>query len=578
MELQGSILSAYFYGYVATQFLGGYAANRWGGKHVVGLGVALTGVFALLSPEGARRGGPWTLFVLRVLQGMSSGVILPGLHVMFSLWFPAEERTSFSGAIFSGMHLGTVIGMSVSGPLTKWPLKGGGWPMVFYFFGAIGVFLYIPWCFLCYNSPEGHPRISREERDYIRNALGKENEFRKTLPIPWKHILSDIHVWSAIIYQWGAGIVMYTMLSDIPTYMKKVLNFDIQKLAFLSALPFLLTWISSSICGMLSQWLRTKGYLSHIMAYKIFNGVGLHVMFSLWFPAEERTSFSGAIFSGMHLGTVIGMSVSGPLTKWPLKGGGWPMVFYFFGAIGVFLYIPWCFLCYNSPEGHPRISREERDYIRNALGKENEFRKTLPIPWKHILSDIHVWSAIIYQWGAGIVMYTMLSDIPTYMKKVLNFDIQKLAFLSALPFLLTWISSSICGMLSQWLRTKGYLSHIMAYKIFNGVVCVPELILCSIFYSLPPLSTIPAALGPTMCLIVITLIGHQPDAIVILLATSGIFMGAFFGGSYVNHLDLALNYAGPVAGILHTVINTSGIIIPPTFAAIVKDDVRMRKN
>ncbi|KAG8226043.1 hypothetical protein J437_LFUL005404 [Ladona fulva] len=180
MEIQGHVLAAYYYGYVATQFLGGYAAGRWGGRYVVGPGVSLTGVFTLLCPVAARRGGPWALFVLRVLQGLCSGVILPGMHVMFSLWFPAEERLSFSGAIFSGIYGGTVVGMAASGPLSKWPLEGGGWPMVFYFLGAIGAFLIIPWWLLCYSNPKEHPRISKQEKDYILSALGNENDFRVT--------------------------------------------------------------------------------------------------------------------------------------------------------------------------------------------------------------------------------------------------------------------------------------------------------------------------------------------------------------------------------------------------------------
>ncbi|XP_071455405.1 sialin-like [Hetaerina americana] len=187
IETQGHILAAYFYGYVATQILGGYASSRWGGKVVVGPGIALTGFFTLFTAVAARQGG---------------------------------------------IHSGTVIGMAASGPLSKWPLEGGGWPMVFYFFGTIGLALIIPWWILVYDSPECHPRISEEEKNYILSGQGIEKnamEQQLTAPLPWMSILTDIPVWTAIIYQWAAGWVVYTMLTDIPTYMKNVLHFDIEK-------------------------------------------------------------------------------------------------------------------------------------------------------------------------------------------------------------------------------------------------------------------------------------------------------------------------------------------------------------
>ncbi|KAG8226039.1 hypothetical protein J437_LFUL005400 [Ladona fulva] len=357
METQGHVLAAYYYGYVATQLFGGYVANRWGGKNVVGPGIALTGLFAMLSPWAARTGGPWTLFAMRVLQGICSGVIVPGMHVMLSVWFPIEERASFTGIIFSSMSLGAVIGMGGSGALCKWPLEGGGWPMVFYFFGAIAAALIVPWWLLVYSDPESHPGISQLEKKYILNGLGREE-------------------------------------------------------------------------------------------------------------------------------------------------------------------------------------------------KEKEFKKSLPIPWKHILTDIHVWTGIIFQWGSGWVLYTLLSDMPTYMKKVLHYDIQKLGFLSALPFLLTWMSSFLSGMTSQWLRKNNYLTHLMAYKVFNGIT----------------------ALGPAATLIAISQVGNNPSIIITLLVVNGIAFGAFFGGSYVNHMDLAINYAGVISGILHTVTNSTGIIIPLVFAAIIQEE------
>lgn len=73
--LQGHILSAFYYGYVLAQIPGGILAQRYGGKHVFGVGIFLTSVLTLLTPIAARM-GPAYLIGVRVLEGIGEVSIL----------------------------------------------------------------------------------------------------------------------------------------------------------------------------------------------------------------------------------------------------------------------------------------------------------------------------------------------------------------------------------------------------------------------------------------------------------------------------------------------------------------------
>ena len=53
-DLQGYALSAYFYGYVATQLLGGRLSDVFGPKFVLGPGVFIAGLLTLFGPIAAR--------------------------------------------------------------------------------------------------------------------------------------------------------------------------------------------------------------------------------------------------------------------------------------------------------------------------------------------------------------------------------------------------------------------------------------------------------------------------------------------------------------------------------------------
>lgn len=48
----------------------------------------------------------------------------------------------------------------------------GGWPSVFYIFGAVGMVWGVPWFLVVRNRPEEHPRISSEELRYITANIG----------------------------------------------------------------------------------------------------------------------------------------------------------------------------------------------------------------------------------------------------------------------------------------------------------------------------------------------------------------------------------------------------------------------
>lgn len=68
-ELQGVILSSFYYGYVLSHFPGGWLAERCGGKHTLGLGVLSTALTTLLTPLAAHQ-GPGYLIALRVIMGL----------------------------------------------------------------------------------------------------------------------------------------------------------------------------------------------------------------------------------------------------------------------------------------------------------------------------------------------------------------------------------------------------------------------------------------------------------------------------------------------------------------------------
>lgn len=267
---QGIILGAFFYGYVVTQIPGGRLAERVGAKWLYGVGVLVTALLTLLTPAAAS----WSIYAfitIRVMMGLGEGVTFPAMHAMIARWLPKDERSLLSTIIYSGGQIGTVVAMPISGLLCDSTFLGG-WPAAFYVFGLVGVVWFVFWALLAYNSPQEHPRISDEERIYIETNQGEE-QTREKLPIPWRAVLTSVPFWALMVTHFGQNWGFYTLLTEMPSYLKNILHFDIKKNGYLSALPYLLGTFSSWGAGYLADHVRRKDLFTTSIIRKFFNSI-----------------------------------------------------------------------------------------------------------------------------------------------------------------------------------------------------------------------------------------------------------------------------------------------------------------
>lgn len=104
---------------------------------------------------------------------------------------------------------------------------------------------------------------------------------------------------------------------------------------------------------------------SLVILFKIYNNIRtiivtticcLFLIFNFFFPLSI----------GAQFGTVISMPLSGVLSEYGFAGG-WPSIFYVFGAIGTLWSIAFLWLVHEDPESHPTIPHDERKYIISSV-------------------------------------------------------------------------------------------------------------------------------------------------------------------------------------------------------------------
>ncbi|XP_076368094.1 putative inorganic phosphate cotransporter isoform X2 [Tachypleus tridentatus] len=275
----------------------------------------------------------------------------------------------------------------------------------------------------------------------------------------------------------------------------------------------------------------------------IEKGVTCPAMQSLlarWIPKSELGFTSTIVYNGAQIGTVVTMPLTGVLSNSDFLGG-WPSAFYVFGAITCVSSIFWILFVHDFPSDHPRISKQELMEIEAEKGiQNNREMENKSIPWRQILTSFPVWAVIIAHYGNSWGFYTILIDLPTYLKNILHFDIEQNGFLSALPYLCQFAIGCLAGYAVDLIYRKNWFRVTVLRKISNSFG----------FY------------GSALCLIAVTLADCNHVLAVTILALNMGFNGFTFPGFLVVGVDMAPNYAGVLMGLSNGIATANGFIVP----------------
>lgn len=266
-SIQSTILGSFYWCYVVSQLAGGVLVQRFGTKIVFGLSQMATAISSLLIPyaAGFHFGA---LILLRSIQGVASGFTWPAMYAMIGVWIPPAERSRFMSS-FQGF----TIGIGLSYPLCGFIIAHYGWRVVFYVTGSLGLSWCILWWFLAFDTPQEHPRITKQELAYIQKCTRNIAVDSKSVSVPYWSILTSLPAWAIGVTTFGRIWVHYTFMIPGPLYMKTVLGFSIQKNGLLNGAPFLLSYFSSVIFCYIADILVTRNWFSLTAVRKIFTAL-----------------------------------------------------------------------------------------------------------------------------------------------------------------------------------------------------------------------------------------------------------------------------------------------------------------
>ncbi|RZO26089.1 MAG: MFS transporter [SAR86 cluster bacterium] len=272
-ELQvGLILGSFYIGYMITMTVGGYLADKYGGKKVLGYGLIIWSLLTIVTPFFAYAGIWWLIFV-RILMGLGEGITFPSWHSIYARWIPFKERTRAVGFTNSGIAAGTVFGYVVAAII----ISNYSWEWVFYSFGFLGIFWYFFWNKTVTSYPEDNKNISESELILIKN----EAPSNSTPPsIPFRKLIKNGPFLAIAVATFCNNWALYTFLSYLPKFINAPLidggmGIELGSNIFIYAIliPSLVSIFSLIFGGFLADKLISIGY-KVINVRKSVNSIG----------------------------------------------------------------------------------------------------------------------------------------------------------------------------------------------------------------------------------------------------------------------------------------------------------------
>jgi ACS family hexuronate transporter-like MFS transporter len=249
-----AIISFFMVAYALGQSLSGRLIDKVGTRLGFVITIFVWSVSCMLHGLGRSLA---TFGFFRAMLGLSEAGNWPGATKANAEWFPIKERAFAQGIFNAGASIGAVI----SAPLVAFLYLLVGWKATFIIIGLLGILWIIPWWFINRASPDGHPWLTPEEKEYILS--GQQITTSAAVDervLSWGELLSYKESWSVILSRFFLDPVWWLFVNWLPIYLAEVFGFDIKQIGIFAWVPYVGAAAGSLLGGWYSGHLIKRGW------------------------------------------------------------------------------------------------------------------------------------------------------------------------------------------------------------------------------------------------------------------------------------------------------------------------------
>jgi len=258
----GMALSAFFCGYVTTNVVGGYLADRHGGEIVICYTALVWSIITAFLPFIASSGiigdSTSSVLLLRFLTGVGQGVFFPSFTSILTRHVNVNER----GFLYSFAYSGSAVGTILTGFVGSLLIENFDWTLVFYSVGicCLAWALWLRCLVKFYQQGSKDESSDTDDLDsvpYERKSSGL-SKMKAKEAVPWMKLVSSPAVWALGVSYYCANMCFYNLLSWTPVYFHDA--FPESKGWVFNVIPWLLNFVVANISGYGANLLLVSGH------------------------------------------------------------------------------------------------------------------------------------------------------------------------------------------------------------------------------------------------------------------------------------------------------------------------------
>lgn len=239
----GYIVGAFQAAYAIGMLFAGWFIDRVGTR--VGYALMML-VWSIASAAHALVSTAMGFGICRFFLGLGEGGNFPAAIKTTAEWFPQKER-SFATGIFNA---GTNLGVIVAALTVPWIDIHYGWRAVFIFTGGLGL-LWLVWWWIDYRPPEQHPRLSQEEKAYIRAGQMPGDVETGEVAASWRLLLQKRQTWAFALAKFITDPVWWFYLYWLPKFLDTRYHIGLSHIG----LPLVIVYIVSDAGSVAGGWM-----------------------------------------------------------------------------------------------------------------------------------------------------------------------------------------------------------------------------------------------------------------------------------------------------------------------------------
>jgi nitrate/nitrite transporter NarK len=210
----GRVLGAFFFTYAAFQIPAGWFADRWGGRQMLTLYIAL---WSLTTGLSGLVGSAIGLLIVRLACGAAQAGAYPTSGAIIRRWFPPENRGLASGMVSMGGRIGGALTPLVTTYLVLWT---GSWRIALFILSLLGFLAAAVYWLVVRDRPALHNRTNQAER--ILSGVDERESVTRASDVPrmLSSCITSRSIWIVAFFQFSTNVGWIFLITWLPTYLK----------------------------------------------------------------------------------------------------------------------------------------------------------------------------------------------------------------------------------------------------------------------------------------------------------------------------------------------------------------------